>query len=154
MPKRYASVDIGLKRIGFCIAIEGVVLPQQGIMRTRRKQAAITLDKRLIHHHIDELIVGMPSSDLQGSERPNNTIAIIQQRIVHFIGLLAFDKPIHYIDESFSSYEAKERIKGVIKLHKNSKHNRQKNEQIDSLAAQIILERWLSQTLPMSFKPL
>ena len=84
--KRYAGVDIGLKRIGFCIAINRVTIPQPAILRKNRHQAAKLLDERLTHHQIDELVVGMPIND----ESSYKTHTVMQQRIYHFINLLDF----------------------------------------------------------------
>jgi len=57
------------------------------------------------------------------------------RRIEHFVSLLAFDGTITYQDEYGSSVEAKELMQGVTKQKKDGK--------VDSMAAKIILERWL-----------
>ncbi len=74
------------------------------------------------------MVVGLP---LSGSSHEQ-----MQRRIKHFISLLKFDKKIQFHDEYGSSNEAKELIKGKIKQKKDGR--------IDSLAAVIILQRWLS----------
>jgi putative Holliday junction resolvase len=59
----------------------------------------------------------------------------MQRRIEHFVSLLEYDNQVIYQDEYGSSYEAKELMIGVIKQKRDGK--------VDSMAAKIILERWL-----------
>ncbi len=126
---RLASLDIGLKRIGLALCFdEKTVLPQSAILRKNRNQAAKDVDIFLKEWEIEILVVGLP---LSGSSHEQ-----MQRRIKHFISLLEFDKKIQFHDEYGSSNEAKELIKGKIKQKKDGR--------IDSLAAVIILQRWLS----------
>ena len=61
---------------------------------------------------------------------------VMEKKIKHFVELLDFDKDVEYVDEDFTSYEAKEVTKGVMR-HK-------KDGRLDSIAAQKILERYLA----------
>ncbi|SMC09730.1 putative holliday junction resolvase [Nitratiruptor tergarcus DSM 16512] len=127
MANRVAAIDVGLKRIGTAICLDGkIVLPQNPILRKSRNQAARDVSSFLREWNIDTLVVGIPD----GSSKEE-----MQRRIRHFVSLLDFNGNIEYIDEGFTSYEAKEATKGVIKHKKDGK--------IDSIAAQKILERWL-----------
>lgn len=126
---KYASIDIGLKRIGVAICLDGnIVVPQNPILRKNRVQAAREVDAFLMEWQIDSLIVGLPKGGASSEE--------MQRRIEHFVSLLEFNKEIYFQDEYGSSVEAKEMMQGVSKQKKDGK--------IDSLAAKIILERWLS----------
>ena len=49
--------------------------------------------------------------------------------------LVAYKGPVHYQDEAGSSLEAEDMMKGNIKYKRDGR--------VDSLAAKIILERWL-----------
>jgi len=60
----------------------------------------------------------------------------MKKRIEHFVTLLKFDKKIVFQNENLSTLEAKELTKGEIK-HK-------RDGRLDSKAAKIILERYLS----------
>jgi putative Holliday junction resolvase len=123
-----AAIDIGLKRIGCAISFDkNIVFPQSAIMRKNRNQAARDVDSFLKEHDIKTLIVGLPKGGSSSEE--------MKRRIEHFVSLLEFDKEIFYQDEYGSSYEAKELMKGITKQKKDGK--------IDSMAAKIILERWL-----------
>jgi len=126
---KIAALDIGLKRVGLAICLNNnIVLPQKAIIRKNRDQAAKDVDSFLDEWQIELVVVGLPQS---GSSKDE-----MQRRVKHFISLLKFDKRVEFIDEYGSSYEAKEMIKGKIKQKRDGR--------IDSLAAKIILERYLS----------
>lgn len=125
---KLASLDIGLKRIGCAICFDAhVVMPQNAILRKNRNQAARDVDSFLKEYAIDTLIVGLPKGGASCDE--------MQRRIEHFVSLLEYDKRLFYQDEYGSSYEAKELMKGVTRQKRDGK--------LDSMAAKIILERWL-----------
>jgi putative Holliday junction resolvase len=123
-----ASIDVGLKRVGVAISIDNsIVIPQNAILRKNRDQAARDVDLFLDEWKIDILIVGLPMSGSSHEE--------MQRRIKHFVSLLFFEKVIIYQDEYGSSIEAKELMQGNIRQKRDGK--------IDSIAAQIILQRYL-----------
>jgi putative Holliday junction resolvase len=126
---KIASIDVGLKRIGVAICLGGsIVAPQNAILRKNRNQAARDVDSFLKEWQIDTLVVGVPKG---GSSEEEMT-----RRIEHFVSLLEFTGKIYYQDEYGSSFEAKEIMQGVTKQKRDGK--------IDSMAAKIILERWLA----------
>ena len=126
--KQIASIDVGLKRIGVAICLGGgIVTPQPAILRKNRNQAARDVDTFLKEWEIDTLVVGVPKG---GSSEEEMT-----RRIGHFVSLLEFDGLVEYQDEYGSSIEAKELMQGVTKQKRDGK--------VDSMAAKIILERWL-----------
>jgi putative Holliday junction resolvase len=126
---KLASIDVGLKRIGVAICLDGIiVMPQNAILRKNRNQAANDVKSFLKEWEIDKLIVGLPK-DADNSEE-------MQRRIEHFVALLDLNIEVNYQDEQSSSIEAKELTMGVFK-HK-------KDGRIDSIAAKIILERYLN----------
>jgi putative Holliday junction resolvase len=125
---RLAAIDVGLRRIGTAISLDGeVAIPQPAILRKNREQAARDVDRFLEEWGIERLVVGLPRGGSSAGE--------MERRIRHFIGLLRFDGEIVYIDESGSSVEAAEMMKGVTRQRKDGK--------LDSVAAQLILERYL-----------
>ena len=127
---KLASIDVGLKRIGVAICLDGkIVMPQNAILRKNRNQAARDVKTFLEEWEIEKLIVGLPK-DAQSSEE-------MERRIKHFVSLLDLQIEVVYQDEQSSSIEAKELTMGVFKHKKDGK--------IDSIAAKIILERWLGQ---------
>ena len=125
---KLASIDVGLKRIGVAICLSGdIVMPQTAILRKNRNQAARDVNTFLKEWEIEKLIVGLPLDAVSSEE--------MERRIKHFVSLLKLTIPIVYQDEQSSSIEAKELTQGVFRHKKDGK--------IDSVAAQIILERYL-----------
>jgi putative Holliday junction resolvase len=126
---KLASIDVGLKRIGVAVCLDGsVVIPQNAILRKNRNQAARDVKAFLDEWEIEKLIVGLPK-DAENSEE-------MERRIKHFVDLLDLHIEVVYQDEQSSSVEAKELTMGLFK-HK-------KDGRLDSVAAKIILERWLA----------
>lgn len=125
---KLASIDVGLKRIGTAICLDGkIVMPQNAILRQNRNQAARNVKAFLEEWEIEKLIVGLPKGGSSQEE--------MERRIRHFVSLLALSIPVAYQDEQGSSYEARELTMGTFK-HK-------KDGRLDSMAAKIILERYL-----------
>ena len=125
---KLASIDVGLKRIGVAICLDGsIVIPQDAILRKNRNQAAHEVNTFLKEWEIEKLIVGLPK-DATSSEE-------MERRIKHFVSLLKLKIPVAYQDEQSSSIEAKELTQGIFRHKKDGK--------IDSIAAKIILERYL-----------
>ena len=126
---KYAAIDVGLKRIGIALSDGKIVFPQEAVLRKGRKQAANDLSRFLREWEVEELIVGLPRGGSSEEE--------MERRIRHFLSLLDLkdNMPLHFINEAGSSYEAKESMKGVIRQKRDGR--------IDSIAAKIILERFL-----------
>ena len=125
---KLASIDVGLKRIGVALCLDGnIVMPQNAILRKNRNQAARDIKTFLEEWEIEKLIVGLPK-DAESSEE-------MERRIKHFVSLLDLQIEVVYQDEQSSSIEAKELTMGLFKHKKDGK--------IDSIAAKIILERYL-----------
>ncbi|MCT7609259.1 Holliday junction resolvase RuvX [Aliarcobacter butzleri] len=122
---KLASIDVGLKRIGVAICLTSdIVTPQNAILRKNRNQAANDVNTFLKEWEIEKLIVGFPTSSED-----------MQNRIKHFVNLLGLQIPYEFCEENMSSIEAEELIKGEIKYKRDGR--------VDSLAAKIILERYL-----------
>lgn len=124
-----ASIDVGLKRIGVALCLDGsIVFPQEAILRKNRNQAARDVVSFLIEWEIGRLVVGLPKGGSSQDE--------MERRIKHFVSLLELENiEVVYQDEQGSSVEAKEMTQGIFRHKKDGK--------IDSIAAKIILERWL-----------
>jgi putative Holliday junction resolvase len=128
---KLASIDVGLKRIGVAICLDGsIVLPQNAILRKNRNQAARDINDFLTEWEIEKLIVGLPRGGSSEEE--------MERRIRHFVSLLGLSIPVVYQDEQGSSFEAKELTMGDFR-HK-------KDGRLDSVAAKIILERYLQRS--------
>jgi len=125
-----AALDIGLKRIGVALSPDGkITLPQNPIIRRNRQEAARNVSRFVGEWNIDMLIVGIPKGSSSEDE--------MGRRIRHFVSLLEIDKKVkvYYQDEASSSQEAKAHMRGVVRERRDGR--------IDSMAAAIILQRWL-----------
>lgn len=117
------ALDIGLKRIGVAKLLNGMALPSSPIFRKNRAQAVEEVRKMLVENRATKLVVGFPSSE------------DMRIKIGFFVECLDFAGEIFFVDENFSSIESKNALRGVVKNKKDGK--------IDSISAQIILQRWL-----------
>ena len=123
---KLASIDVGLKRIGVAICLTSdIVTPQSAILRKNRDQAARDVNIFLKEWEIEKLIVGFPSASED-----------MQKRIKHFVALLELSIPYEFQEENMSTIEAEDLIKGEIKYKRDGR--------VDSIAAKIILERFLA----------
>lgn len=125
---KYIAIDLGLKRIGLAYsAHKDIVTPLPAVIRKNRNQASSEVKKAIKEWEIDCVIVGIP---LGGSSEDE-----MKRRISHFMNLVDFKGEIFYQDESGSSLEAENMMKGNIKYIRDGR--------IDSISAMIILERFL-----------
>lgn len=126
--KKYIALDLGLKRIGLAFsAHRDIVTPLRAILRKNRNQAADEVKKALMEWEANVLVVGIPMGGSSEDE--------MRRRVKHFLSLLDFQGEIFYQDESFSSLEAEELLRGEMRHVKDGR--------VDSISAMIILQRFL-----------
>jgi len=124
------AIDLGLKRIGLALSYGNtLVTPLPAIERKNRNQAANDVKKVLNEYEATTVVVGIPMGSTTEDE--------MRRRVAHFMNLVEFGGEIVYQDESHSSQEAEELMKGEIRYKRDGR--------IDSLSAKIILERFLHQ---------
>ncbi|EQL47812.1 Holliday junction resolvase RuvX [Helicobacter pylori] len=128
------ACDVGLKRIGIAMLLNGVILPLEAILRRNRNQASRDLSDLLREKNIQVLVVG----------KPNESYTDTNARIEHFIKLVDFKGEIVFINEDRSSIEAYENLEH---LGKKNKRLAIKDGRLDSLSACGILERYYQQVL-------
>ncbi|GAA7267494.1 Holliday junction resolvase RuvX [Helicobacter pylori] len=128
------ACDVGLKRIGIAMLLNGVILPLEAILRRNRNQASRDLSDLLREKNIQVLVVG----------KPNESYADTNARIEHFIKLVDFKGEIVFINEDRSSIEAYENLEH---LGRKNKRLAIKDGRLDSLSACRILERYYQQVL-------
>jgi putative Holliday junction resolvase len=122
------AIDLGLKRIGLAYSGgQGIVTPLDAVERKNRNQASSAVKKVIDEWEADAVVVGIPMGGSSEDE--------MRRRVAHFMNLVSFEGPLYYQDEAGSSIEAEEMIKGNIRYKRDGR--------VDSLAAKIILERWL-----------
>ena len=124
---KYIAIDLGLKRVGLAYsAHKDLVTPLKAIERKNRDQAARDVKKVIEEWEADAVIIGIP---LGGSSEDE-----MRRRTAHFMNLVG--GKIFYQDESNSSIEAECMMRGEIKYIRDGR--------IDSIAAMIILQRFLA----------
>jgi putative Holliday junction resolvase len=122
------AIDLGLKRIGLAYSPDGaMVTPLPAIERKNRNQAAAAVKTAIEEWNAEAVVIGIP---LGGSSEEE-----MRRRIAHFMNLVAFEGPLYYQDESDSSLEAEELMRGDIRYRRDGR--------VDSLSAMIILRRWI-----------
>jgi putative Holliday junction resolvase len=127
---KIVAIDLGLKRIGLAYSVhKDIVTPLPAIIRKNRNQAASEVQNVLREWEAEAVVVGIP---LGGSSEEE-----MRRRVTHFMNLVDFDGDVFYQDEAGSSKEAEELMKGKMRQIRDGR--------VDSLAAMIILERFLSQ---------
>ncbi len=128
------ACDVGLKRIGIAVLLNGVILPLEAILRRNKNQASRDLSVLLREKNIQVLVVG----------KPNESYADTNARIEHFIKLVDFKGEIVFINEDNSSIEAYDNLEH---LGRKNKRLAIKDGRLDSLSACRILERYYQQVL-------
>lgn len=132
--------DFGKKRIGVAV---GQTLTASArpltTLRVHNEQPDWDAIGRLIESwQPAQLVVGLPIN-MDGSEHALS--ATVRQFAEHLQNRYAL--PVHLIDERLSSREAQQ-IAGAMG-GRNAPHTQAAKEEVDRIAAQIILETWLSQ---------
>ncbi len=122
------AIDLGLKRIGLAYSAGmGIVTPLDAVERKNRNQASAAVKKIIAEWEADAVVIGIPMGGSSEEE--------MRRRVAHFMNLVGFEGEVHHQDEAGTSIEAEDMIKGKVKYKRDGR--------VDSLAAKIILERWL-----------
>lgn len=141
-PQIVLALDIGLKRIGAAKAIQNIALPLPPILRKNRNQAAKEVSQLILESKAKVLVVGIPMRECDSALIEEDSLEAMQKRIRHFVSLLAIPPELEvvFLDESFSSFEALQKLEDK----KSRKKAHSKDGSLDSLAALVILERYLA----------
>ncbi len=125
---RIIAIDLGLKRIGLAYSADSsIVTPLNAVIRKNRDQASAAVKAIIDEWEAEAVVIGIPMGGSSEEE--------MRRRVEHFMKLVAYDGPLYIQDESDSSLEAEERMKGTMRYKRDGR--------VDSLAAMIILERYL-----------
>jgi putative Holliday junction resolvase len=134
--RTFLGIDYGDRRVGVAKSDPtGLIASPVTTLTVKSMPDAVNQLLRLIEEYEpDGLVVGYPVHDTgEKSEKC--------REVDRFIQLLAerFDRPIHTIDESFTSQEA------VDIIHAHGKKAGKKKERVDKLAAVLLLQRYLDE---------
>jgi putative holliday junction resolvase len=128
---RFLAVDFGEKRIGLatCDATGQVVAARRTLSRKNDTEAARQIARFCAEEEVQAIVLGVPRSPA-GVESP------FARRVRSFGQKLSreLDLPIHYHEETLTSWEAKRSAPGLSK------------EEIDREAAALLLSDYLAHT--------
>jgi putative Holliday junction resolvase len=136
-PETIIALDFGLRRIGVAVG-QQITNSATAIGVVANRDAGpdwVRLEAIIAEWQPARLVVGMPSHP-DGS--PSETAAMIRQFMT---ALARFGKPIESTDENYSSREAAVMLKD---MRASGMRGRVSKEMIDSTAAMLIAERWLT----------
>lgn len=130
----FVALDVGSKTIGVAIAAEDAQLPTPRFTLVRQ---SVAKDVEELVSRFDEVaawVVGLPYLP-SGDEGRSAKLA---RQVGEALGARS-GRPVHYQDETLSSVEAEERLREA------GHRGRRIKELVDSWAAAVILEDWLSE---------
>ena len=131
------AFDFGLKRTGVAVGntLTGSASPERTLQSHNEQPNWEAITALFEEWRPEQLVVGMPI-ELDGSENP------LKKRIDRFCNQLngRYNLPVDQENEQFTSIEAAERLK---QLRQSGRKRKIEKEDIDKVAASIILESWM-----------
>jgi len=131
------AFDFGLKRTGVAVGntLTGSATPECTLQSKDDAPDWQGITKLIDAWKPSKIIVGMPT-ELDGSENP------LQKSVTRFSNQLngRYNIPVEHENEQFSSIEAAQRLK---QLRQSGRKQKIKKEEVDKIAASIILETWM-----------
>ncbi len=124
---RILGLDVGSKRIGMAVAIEGIVFPRETLLVKSQKEALDSLKQFCAQENITEIVIGLPLDQENQETMQSKKIRAFGEKLESAVNL-----PVAFQEESYSTLEA------AWKMPKYKKEHR------DTLAAAVILERYLN----------
>ena len=131
---RVMALDVGDKTIGVAVS-DALLLTAQSRPTLRRKDLTSdieTLRRLAMENEVHEIVVGQPFH-MNGKESPQS------QKVARFVDELhkVLDLPVIFWDERLTSFEAEQHLEQM------GLNWRQRREQVDKIAAMIILQNYL-----------
>jgi putative holliday junction resolvase len=131
---RVMALDVGDKTIGVAVS-DALLLTAQSRPTIRRKDLTSdleTLRRLAMENEVHEIVVGQPFH-MNGKESPQS------QKVARFVDELhkVLDLPVIFWDERLTSFEAEQHLEQM------GLNWRQRREQVDKIAAMIILQNYL-----------
>ena len=140
-PRTFLGFDFGMKRIGIAAGqdLTATTTALEAVRVTDATPDWATITRLMNSWRPDALVVGLPSN-LDGTEHDMTRAARdfgaqLQQR---------YHLSVHMIDERLSSLAAEQLLAATGKKRPKP-HTQASKQQIDSVAAQVILETWFAE---------
>lgn len=137
MPSVVIAFDFGLKRTGIAVGntLTGSATPETTLFSTDEKPDWKGISQLINDWKPAQLVVGMPT-ELDGTKSP------LSKRVERFCNQLngRYNLPVDQENEQYTSIEAARRLK---ELRQSGRKRKVSKEEVDKLAAAIILENWM-----------
>jgi len=136
-PETILAFDFGLRRIGVAVGqqVTASANPLAVVQNSEEGPDWTAIGALIREWQPARIIVGMPA-------HADGSAAEISNHVKEFISALGrFERPVETEDERYSSLEAEARLKSERAA---GRRGRIRKEMIDSAAATLIAERWLS----------
>jgi len=137
-PRTVLGFDFGMKYIGVAIgqSVTKTASPMTTLMARNGVPVWADIQSLIEQWHPQDIVVGIPLN-MDGTEQP---ITFSARRFGNQL-LDKFKLPVHFVDERLTSWEAKNRA------YSESKQRRLKDNHIHALAAMILIEQWMNESL-------
>jgi putative Holliday junction resolvase len=129
-----AAIDLSAHHIGIAVTdVDGVAAhPLESLDRHSIEHDLKAIEDRLGPRGVKRVIIGLPLN-MNGSEGLRaSAVRAFAQRLYLKTGL-----PVEFYDERLTSFEARERLRGLTMRRASRKRA------VDAIAASLILEGWL-----------
>jgi putative Holliday junction resolvase len=142
-PQVIIALDFGLRRIGCAVGdtLTRRARPLRTLVRRDLQQLQQdewqTLGSLIRESAADQIVIGQPYN-VDGSRHALSDAA---DAFVHEL-IQRFALPVHRVDERYSSLEAEETLRRL--RERGQRRGQIKKTDVDSMAATLILERWLT----------
>jgi len=141
MIEKLLAFDFGLKRVGvgLGITVTGTASPLQTIAYPTTEALMQSIDSLVEEWKPQLLLIGLPNLDSGLEHSLEKPIKKFSNRLKH-----RYQLPVEFIDESFSSQQAENRLK---QMRQSGRRKKIQKHEIDMQAAALLAEQWLEQKL-------
>lgn len=141
MIEKLLAFDFGLKRVGvgLGITITGTASPLQTISYQNNDMLWESVNTIIEEWKPQLLLVGLPNLNSGQQHSLEKPIKKFANQMKH-----RYQLPVEFIDESFSSSQAENRLKQMRQSGRKKKIDKQ---EIDKQAAALLVEQWLERSV-------
>jgi putative Holliday junction resolvase len=131
---RIMAIDYGTKRTGLAVT-DPLRIIATALETVETKTALDFLTQYFAREPVDELVIGMPRTLRNEDSQTAPAVRVFAEQLKQKFP----DKPIHFVDERFTSSIAKQTmIDGGMK-----KKDRRDKSNVDKISAVLILQTWM-----------
>ena len=133
--KRVMALDVGFKRIGVALSdpLRLTASPYKVIERRSNRETFGELLSIIKEKSVSDVVVGIPVNSEGKKTKIGEKIEKFAEKFKKFLEDEGVEVKFHFVDESYSTLEAKELMRSLGK----------ERETVDDVAAALILKEWL-----------